>query len=780
MELVSAFKLSLYGLTALAAWMLGRAEGGWIPYATFPVLAAAFAITEPRGGRSLPAWLANFFGAFAVSAAGWEFSLPGQEAKLLSGAHLLVYATWIVMFQEKTYRLYWWVMALGVLQVAVASVLQPEAWYGFFLVFYISAALATMTIAALFQVQQQFVEGDNSWKWEAPRESGGAAAVLVRPTVQFDETHGWLTRQFFGGLTVLIAMSLSVSLAFFVLTPRIWVGPRNLLGDETTEATERRKSRTGFASEVKLGEMGEILESIKPVFSVQCRDAKTGVAVPLTQVAERLGMEEPLFRGAVMTEYKDGRWYPERQDHLSKISRIFNGSGYVEEFTLEATSDELLFCMGNAEAIEIAGLREDAYVQMSTGIVSRELRPDAKQRLTYSTYVRPLEEELRLLRASPLPSWLRFQRADLNYLRRTQFMDDSQLPRLADLARKRLADLKLRSGPNLKVIDVCRDFESYFTASGEFGYTLNLTIKDQQIDPIEDFLFNRKEGHCEYFASALTLMLRAVGVPARLVSGFKGAQLNGLRGTWEVQERHAHAWVEAWTENDVWVTLDPTPSLERNETMEDVSAKIGLWGRLRSSTTMLWQDYVVGVNLRQQQVGVYGPIREFFAKLLALGRRWTQSWPELWRHFLYILTHPAEWLSVTGGLVTFASLVTLALLLGGAWRFVRWVRSGGWRRWWSGDFQERLVVLFYERFLTIVKQAGLRREPTQTPREFAESVGPRLRVLAKGPALEELPQRVSSAFYRVRFGGETLPSSELEWIDAQLSLLEATVSSKPR
>lgn len=778
MELISAFKLSLYALTALAAWMLGRAEVGWIPYATFPVLAAAFAITEPRGGRSLPAWLANFFGALAVSAAGWEFSLPGQEAKLLSGAHLLVYATWIVMFQEKTYRLYWWVMALGVLQVAVASVLQPEAWYGGFLVLYICSALATMTIAALYQVQQQFSEGDNSWKWEAPRESGGTAAVLVRPTVQFDDTHGWLTRQFFGGLAVLILMSLSVSVAFFVLTPRIWVGPRNLLGDEGIDAPDRRKSRTGFASEVRLGEMGEILESVKPVFSVQCRDAKTGESVTLIDVAQKLGMDEPLFRGAVMTEYKDGRWYPERQDHLSKISRIFNRSGYVEEFTLEATTEELLYCMGSPEAIEIAGLREDANVQMSTMIASRELRPDAKQRLSYSIYVAPLSDELRELHAAPLPSWLRFQRADLSYLRRTQFMDDTQLPRLAALARQRLAELKTRLGPNPKVSDVCRDFEDYFTQSGEFGYTLNLTIKDQTIDPVEDFLFNRKEGHCEYFASALTLMLRAVGIPARLVSGFKGADLNTLRGTWEVQERHSHAWVEAWTESDLWVTLDPTPSLERNEVVDDVSAKIGLWGRLRSSTTMLWQDYVVNVNLRQQQTGIYGPIREFFAKLLAIGRRWTSSWSELWAQFVYILTHPSEWLSVTGGLVTFAFLLTLALTVTGLWKFTRWVRSGGWRRWWSGDLHERMVVLFYERFLNIARQVGLRREPSQTPLEFADSIGLRLPGVAQNPALAELPVRVSSAFYRVRFGGETLPASELEWLDSQLSALETTVSPK--
>src|SRR5262249_56352097 len=101
--------------------------------------------------------------------------------------------------------------------------------------------------------------------------------------------------------------------------------------------------------------------------------------------------------------------------------------------------------------------------------------------------------------------------------------------------------------------------ESYLRDSGKYAYTLNMAVTDSRVDPVEDFLFNRQRGHCEYFASALALMLRAIDVPSRLVTGFKGADRLGSTGPYEVQQRHAHAWVEAYLDGK-WVVLDPTPA----------------------------------------------------------------------------------------------------------------------------------------------------------------------------------------------------------------------------
>src|SRR5690606_32776965 len=91
--------------------------------------------------------------------------------------------------------------------------------------------------------------------------------------------------------------------------------------------------------------------------------------------------------------------------------------------------------------------------------------------------------------------------------------------------------------------------------SGEFGYSLDASIQDRSVDVVEDFLLIRKQGHCEYFASALVLMLRSVDIPARLISGFKGGKVNRISGLFEVEQRHAHAWTEAYIDGQ-WVVLD--------------------------------------------------------------------------------------------------------------------------------------------------------------------------------------------------------------------------------
>ena len=109
--------------------------------------------------------------------------------------------------------------------------------------------------------------------------------------------------------------------------------------------------------------------------------------------------------------------------------------------------------------------------------------------------------------------------------------------------------------------------ERYLRDSGEFSYTLqHRRGRTRRSTRSLDFLVNRKEGHCEYFASALTLLLRSVGIPARMVNGFKGGDWNELAEVLNVRQKHAHSWVEAYlgeparAATPIWITLDPTPA----------------------------------------------------------------------------------------------------------------------------------------------------------------------------------------------------------------------------
>ena len=91
-----------------------------------------------------------------------------------------------------------------------------------------------------------------------------------------------------------------------------------------------------------------------------------------------------------------------------------------------------------------------------------------------------------------------------------------------------------------------------------FGYTLEMS-RVAPADPLADFLFVRKQGHCEYFASSMAIMLRTLGIPSRVVNGFRTSEFNDVTGNYVVRASSAHSWVEAYFPGQGWVSFDPTP-----------------------------------------------------------------------------------------------------------------------------------------------------------------------------------------------------------------------------
>ena len=102
-----------------------------------------------------------------------------------------------------------------------------------------------------------------------------------------------------------------------------------------------------------------------------------------------------------------------------------------------------------------------------------------------------------------------------------------------------------------------KDIERYLQSN--YGYTLQLPGL-QESDPLANFLFERKKGHCEYFATSMAMMLRTLGIPARIVNGFRGGEYNDLSNSYIVREKDAHSWVEAYFPEYGWASFDPTPA----------------------------------------------------------------------------------------------------------------------------------------------------------------------------------------------------------------------------
>jgi hypothetical protein len=135
----------------------------------------------------------------------------------------------------------------------------------------------------------------------------------------------------------------------------------------------------------------------------------------------------------------------------------------------------------------------------------------------------------------------------------------------------------------------------------EFRYDLG-SPSGGKPSPVDDFLFVSKRGHCEFFSTAMALMLRAVGIPSRNVTGFVGGTYNRFGHYYAVREGDAHSWVEAYI-NDPgvtgWVTYDPTPAAGA-QPLEDTSGVLVYLRDVLEALSQRWNTYVVNYDIRTQ------------------------------------------------------------------------------------------------------------------------------------------------------------------------------------
>ncbi|MCE5268880.1 MAG: transglutaminase domain-containing protein, partial [Planctomycetaceae bacterium] len=340
-----------------------------------------------------------------------------------------------------------------------------------------------------------------------------------------------------------------------------------------------------------------------------------------------------------------------------------------------------------------------------------------------------------------------------------------------------------------------RYLERQLSRSDLFRYSLTGVERDTSIDPIEDFVTRHPQGHCEYFATALTLMLRSQGIPARMVCGYKidHDAWDDLGKYYLVRQLHAHAWVEAyvkpsqvppelmhgndcwnWKEWGGWLRLDPTPA-------GAVDTRTSWFTPVRRAMDWLdsaWANYFVELDRQRQQDAIYQPI----------AKAATAAWqavtnPEPWQSLFHSVT-VALYLNhlsreVAWVLLIAAGLVSAALLAACVWLLVRVGRRSRFGRKADGSSRarHRVEIEFYRRLETLLARHGIVRQPGQTQREFAAVAGSRLARVSDNARLANVPGLVAEAFYRVRFGA--LPLDNLQTQTVELALAEIAAVKPP-
>ena len=299
-----------------------------------------------------------------------------------------------------------------------------------------------------------------------------------------------------------------------------------------------------------------------------------------------------------------------------------------------------------------------------------------------------------------------------------------------------IADLAEEVGGRGTAYEQAQRIEEHL--SRNYRYTLDL-VGSQTENPVDDFLFRTRQGHCEYFASSMVLMLRSRGIPARFITGYLGGEYSPFEGYFVVRQRDAHAWVEAYLPDHGWMTFDPTPPAGRPGT------RSAGWSHLLAQAydyvVFRWDRYVLS----------YG-----FFDQVGIARRFGTWWSQLWRSRRSrsdTETEDASAVAETGESgetvsdqifdITGYELVPLFLLL---------LVAG----WWIWRHRPAFnAIRAYRQLRTRVERDDTISVPSSTPPlKLADHIA------QSSPPASEPARRVIELYLRESFGGQELNEDE--------------------
>src|SRR6202046_3950503 len=415
---------------------------------------------------------------------------------LAATVHLVLFAVVIRTFSLRRDRDYTMLAVLAFLMILASAVLTVDSVFLFFF-----AGFMLMTVATFILMEM--------------RRSEQAAKFQARHSNDAHE-HRHLAFALARATPALVLMILVGAGAGFFLLPRM---SANYLGGYSYG----NDLSTGFSDRVQLGRIGQIQQSNAVVMHIQISGDKRGQAALH-------------WRGVALSNFDGKNW-----------------SNPHEQYSLQREADGAfsvpMFSQGVAPASE--GGRQAArgtvphlihYRVLLEPIGTNVFFLDSKHAVNLyeadSDMARPTPGQLRSAGDS-LPQFVGA------YLRVPELLDP-RIPRLAAQV----------SGAASNRYDKAVALETYLKT--HYGYTLQL-LRSPVADPLANFLFERKQGHCEYFASSMAVMLRTLQIPARLVNGFRSDEFNDVTGNYVVRAKNAHSWVEAFFPGYGWITFDPTP-----------------------------------------------------------------------------------------------------------------------------------------------------------------------------------------------------------------------------
>ena len=598
--------------------------------------------------------------------------------------HLVLFVMVVRLFSARRDRDYYFLAVISFLMVLAASVLTVDSTFlfafgGFMLVAVVAFILMEM------------------------RRSSASATIRARPSsdgAAFQQMAFWLAAAAPG---FVFFISLVGATIFFVL-------PRLSSGYLSAYATTGGIA-TGFSDHVQLGQIGEIQQSGSLVMHIQID-------------GDQRGAFDLKWRGVTLNLFNGTVWSNPHEQHFVRMvgGRFLltppkelpqTGPTIRYRVLMEPIATSVFFLAPTPLTLE------GNYRVISTDSGGAVFDPDPEHPVnTYDATSNIAQVNPAALRAAS-PSYP--PEVELNYL---------QLPRLDPRIAALAAQISASEGNNY---DKAIAIERYLRTN--YAYTLQLPGRLQR-DPVANFLFERRRGHCEYFASAMAIMLRTLRIPSRVVNGFRTGEFNDVTSQYLIRASNAHSWVEAYFPDYGWISFDPTPAAP-------LQTHTG-WGRAMlyvDAMASFWREWIVNYDVSHQHT--LG--RDVTHSGLDWLRR-TQDWGrDKYDSLLNAARRTQKTLSDAPLRWVVAGVVSTLLLILGANAGRLW-RAAAVRRLASKPERSprAAATIWYQRTVRMLAKRGLRKLSAQTPTEFVRSI--------EKEALREPVSRLTAHYERARFG----------------------------
>jgi protein-glutamine gamma-glutamyltransferase len=623
---------------------------------------------------------------------------------LASSVHLVLFTMVVRLFSLQRTRDHYMLAILAFLMVLAAAVLTVGSVFIFSFAVFLLVAIVTFVLMEMKHSGAEQSQSQN--KDVAP--SNSAASGPPAPS----------HRMAYGLLAIapaLMLMILAGSFLIFFFLPR--VSSRYLSAYTPTSDVS-----TGFTDRVQLGRIGQIQQSSAVVMHIEIQN-------------DLLGAYDLKWRGVALSAF-DGRvWtnsYEQTQlragfDGTYRLAPVLRnpgtGSGRLIHYRvlMEPLGTNVFFLAERPQSIS-GNFRP---IAVDAGGAVYDLDADHPVN-RYEAESRLPDIDVDDLRLAPnnVPGEME------KYLK---------LPPL-DIRIAKLAEEIAAPAPSNyeKAVAV----ERYL--STHFGYTLQLPQNFTQ-DPVANFLFERKMGHCEYFASSMAVMLRSLHIPSRIITGFRGGEYNDLTGQYVVRASDAHSWVEAYFPDYGWISFDPTPAAS-------LSSRTG-WSRMQlymDAAASFWREWIINYDVSHQR-SLGHDAATGSRHLFDDARRWVgrQHWAMLRaaRRAHKQMTHfPVRWI---GSLFALAAVLFALLNLRHLLRAIRERRL----RAHPERAPREAASLWYDRMVSRMARLGWSKSPSQTPVDFVAAI--------QQPVLQEKVATFTRAYESARFGNSTNDAQSL-------------------